>query len=76
MAFSEALGAAMKIKGLRAVNIASDLADEPYLSRLLKGKVKEPTWQRALAIIEALGMTPDEFRELELKLEAENKKQY
>ena len=51
MAFTEALKAVMKAKNLRAVDIASDEVTSPYLSRLLNGKVKEPTWQKALVII-------------------------
>lgn len=46
MAFTEALKAVMKAKNLRAVDIASDEVTSPYLSRLLNGKVKEPTWQK------------------------------
>ena len=65
MAFTEALKAAMKMKNLRPVDIASAEVKAPYLSRLLNGKVKDPTWQKALAIIDALGMNPDEFYELE-----------
>ena len=47
MAFTEALKAVMKAKNLRAVDIASDEVTSPYLSRLLNGKVKEPTWQKS-----------------------------
>lgn len=65
MAFTEALKAVMKAKNLRAVDIASDEVTSPYLSRLLNGKVKEPTWQKALAIIKSLDMTVDDFCELE-----------
>ena len=65
MAFTETLKAVMKAKNLRAVDIASDEVTSPYLSRLLKGKVKEPTWQKALVIIKSLDMTVDDFCELE-----------
>ena len=65
MAFTEALKAVMKAKNLRAVDIASDEVTSPYLSRLLNGKVKEPTWQKALVIIKSLDMTVDDFCELE-----------
>ena len=65
MAFTEALKAVMKAKNLRAVDIASDEVTSPYLSRLLNGKVKEPTWQKAMVIIKSLDMTVDDFCELE-----------
>ena len=65
MAFTETLKTVMKAKNLRAVDIASDEVTSPYLSRLLNGKVKEPTWQKALVIIKSLDMTVDDFCELE-----------
>ena len=65
MAFTETLKAVMKAKNLRAVDIASDEVTSPYLSRLLNGKVKEPTWQKALVIIKSIDMTVDDFCELE-----------
>ena len=65
MAFTETLKAVMKANNLRAVDIASDEVTSPYLSRLLNGKVKEPTWQKALVIIKSLDMTVDDFCELE-----------
>ena len=68
MAFTEALKAVMKAKNLRAVDIASDEVTSPYLSRLLNGKVKEPTWQKALVIIKSLDMSVDDFCELEERI--------
>ena len=68
MAFTEALKAVMKAKNLRAMDIASDEVTSPYLSRLLNGKVKEPTWQKALVIIKSLDMTVDDFCELEERI--------
>lgn len=68
MAFTETLKAAMKAKNLRAVDIASDEVTSPYLSRLLNGKVKEPTWQKALVIIKSLDMTVNDFCELEERI--------
>lgn len=72
MAFTETLKAVMDAKNLRSVDITSDEITAPYLSRLLKGKVKEPTWQKALVIINSLGMTVDEFCDLEAKLNAKH----
>ena len=68
MAFTETLKAVMKAKNLRAVDIASDEVTSPYLSRLLNGKVKEPTWQKALVIIKSLDMTVDDFCKLEERI--------
>lgn len=72
MAFTETLKAVMDAKNLRSADITSDEITAPYLSRLLKGKVKEPTWQKALAIINSLDMTVDEFCDLEAKLNAKH----
>lgn len=72
MAFTETLKAVMNAKNLRSVDITSDEITAPYLSRLLKGKVKEPTWQKALVIINSLDMTVDEFCDLEAKLNAKH----
>lgn len=72
MAFTETLKAVMDAKNLRSVDITSNEITAPYLSRLLKGKVKEPTWQKALVIINSLDMTVDEFCDLEAKLNAKH----
>lgn len=72
MAFTETLKAVMDAKNLRSVDITSDEITAPYLSHLLKGKVKEPTWQKALVIINSLDMTVDEFCDLEAKLNAKH----
>lgn len=72
MAFTETLKAVMDAKNLRSVDITSDEITAPYLSRLLRGKVKEPTWQKALVIINSLDMTVDEFCDLEAKLNAKH----
>jgi transcriptional regulator with XRE-family HTH domain len=37
----------------------------PYISRLLNGKIKEPTWEKACAIVDAFGLTVDEFRQIQ-----------
>ena len=70
MTFAKALELAMVARGLKAVDIAerSGVAAS-YLSKLATGRVKEPTWQKALAIIDALEMTPDEFKELQESME-------
>ena len=65
MSFREALNAALELKGLKPADIASDTVNASYISKLQTGRVKDPTWQKALVIIHALGMNPDEFSELE-----------
>ena len=66
MTFAEALEIAMEERGLKAVDVAERSGiSASYLSKLATGRVKEPTWQKACAIIDALGMTPDEFRRLQ-----------
>lgn len=42
--------------------------NEPYISRLLNGKIKEPSWEKACAIVDAFGLTVDEFRSLQLSI--------
>lgn len=37
-----------------------------YISKLLNGRVKEPTWSKACALIDAMGMTANEFRDIQL----------
>lgn len=65
MTFAEAMKVAMDRKGLKAVDIAERSGvDASYLSKLATGRVKEPTWSKACAIIDGLGMTPVEFRAL------------
>lgn len=49
---------------------AKDLVEKsgvnaPYISKLLNGKIKEPTWAKACAIIDTLGLSVDEFRNLQ-----------
>ena len=66
MTFAEALEHVMAMRGLKAVDIAekSGIAAS-YLSKLATGRVKEPTWQKACAIIDALEMSVDEFRRIQ-----------
>lgn len=66
MTFAEALEHVMAMRGLKAADVAekSGIAAS-YLSKLATGRVKEPTWQKACAIIDALGMSIDEFRRIQ-----------
>ena len=65
MTFAEAMQVVMDRKGLKAVDVSerSGVAAS-YLSKLATGRVKEPTWSKACAILDGLGMEPAEFRAL------------
>ena len=66
MKFYEALEIAMKQRGLRAVDVAERAGmHQSYFSKLKSGHQKSVDWEKALAIIEALDMTPNEFYELQ-----------
>ncbi len=66
MTFYEALCVAMKRKGLRAVDVAERTGmHQSYFSKLKSGHQKSVDWEKALLIIEALGMTPNEFYEIQ-----------
>lgn len=67
MTFYEALEIAMSAKGLRPVDVAERAGlHQSYLSKLKSGHQKSVDWEKALVIIDALGMTPDEFREIQV----------
>lgn len=68
MAFVKALRVALDSKGMKPADIASDTTTPQYLSKLMNERVKDPTWEKACAIISALDMDPNSFRELELSL--------
>jgi transcriptional regulator with XRE-family HTH domain len=72
MTFYEALDIAMREKGLRAVDIAERTGmHQSYISKLKSGHQKSVDWEKALVIIAALGMTPNEFYELQKSDEAD-----
>lgn len=62
MSFQELLIAAMNVRDMRPSQL-SELTGFPpsYFAKLKSGYVKDPTWERALVIINALDMTPAEF---------------
>ncbi len=61
--FFETMERCMRDRGLRYIDLAERTGFHPaYFSKLKNGQAKDVTWARALAIIDALGMTPDEFR--------------
>lgn len=62
MTFYEALDRCMKARGMRYVELSRRTGLYPaYFSKLKRGQAKDVTWEKGLAIIDALGMTPDEF---------------
>ncbi|MBQ9002172.1 MAG: helix-turn-helix transcriptional regulator [Eggerthellaceae bacterium] len=66
MRFYEAFEIALKEKGLKAADICSATGiHSSYFSKLKSGHTKDVTWEKALLIINALGMTPDEFYALQ-----------
>lgn len=62
MTFYEALVIAMNEKSMRPSDICAKTGlNDAYFSKLKSGHMKSVTWEKALAIIAALDMTPDEF---------------
>lgn len=67
MTFYEAFEIALDRKGMKAADICVKTGiHSSYFSKLKSGHMKDPTWEKALAIINALGMTPDEFYALQM----------
>ena len=67
MTFYETLELAMKKKGMTASELCAKAGlYQSYLSKLKSGRTKDVTWEKALAIIAALNMTPDEFHMLQV----------
>ena len=68
MSFYENLCAAMKLKGVSAAELSRRTGlYQSYFSKLKRGDSSDVTWERALLIIDALGMTPSEFAALEVE---------
>ncbi len=66
MTFYETLEIALKEKDMKAADIcAATGIHSSYFSKLKSGHTKDVTWEKAVLIIGALGMTPDEFYELQ-----------
>lgn len=66
MTFGEALGIALERQEMKAAELSERSGvSASYISKLFSGRVKEPTWSKANAIIDALGITPSEFRKIQ-----------
>ena len=63
MTFYETLDTFMKEKNMSAAELCEKAGIyESYVSRLKNGKIKDATWDKALAIFDALEISPSEFR--------------
>ena len=71
MSFAYTMKKMMEEKGMKARDLVSETVTPQYLSKLINGKVKDPTWDKACAIVDSLGMTVDEFHRVEESLEQE-----
>ena len=69
MSFGKTLKRVMDERGLKSVDLADEMVSGQYISKLMNDRVKSPTWDKALNIIEKLGMTPSEFRSIEIEIE-------
>ena len=66
MTFYETLELVMNEKGMTAAEICERAGMHPsYISKLKSGHMKSPTWENAIAIIDALGMTLGEFAKIQ-----------
>lgn len=68
MTFGEALKKAMNVKNMNAkeLSVASGVT-ESYISKLLHGRFKDPTFTKDCAIINGLGFSLDEFAGIQFK---------
>lgn len=62
MTFGEALTVAMQERNTNAnrVSVSSGVS-RSYISKLISGKITDPTWIKACALISALNMQPSDF---------------
>ena len=66
MTFYETLSLAMSKKGMTAAELSVKTGiHASYFSKLKSGHTKDVTWEKAVKIIAALDMTPDEFANLQ-----------
>lgn len=70
--FYETMKRVMDERGIKPADLCERTGLYPsFFSKLKSGHTKDVTWDRALLIIDALGMTPDEFRDIQLGRQAE-----
>lgn len=69
-AFKTAMRVIMANKGLRQVDVADASGEsKSYINSILSGYIKSVPFDRACRIIDALGVTLDEFHEIERQFE-------
>ena len=62
MTFYETLEAILRERGMSAADLCEKAGiHQSYVSKLKSGHTKDVTWEKALTIIAALDMSPDEF---------------
>lgn len=61
----------MAERGLKSVDLADEVITVQYVSKLVTGRTKSPTWDKAVYIIEKLGMTPSESRSIEIEYDSQ-----
>lgn len=74
MSFGKTLKMVMDERGLKAVDLADEMITVQYISKLVHGRTKSPTWEKAVHIAKRLGMTPSEFRALEIEYDSRESK--
>lgn len=70
MSFGKTLKLVMAERGLKAADLADETITVQYISKLINGRTKSPTWEKAVHITENLGMTPSEFRRIEIEYDS------
>ena len=71
MSFGKTLKRVVAERGLKSVDLADEVITVQYVSKLVTGRTKSPTWDKAVYIIEKLGMTPSEFRSIEIEYDSQ-----
>lgn len=74
MSFGKTLKRVMAERGLKSVDLADEVITVQYVSKLVTGRTKSPTWEKAVHIAENLGMTPSEFRAVEIEYDSQESK--
>lgn len=65
MTFYEILSHVLDEKGMTPAELSAKTGiNQSYFSKLKSGHTKDVTWEKALTIIAALDMTPNEFSEV------------
>ena len=66
MSFYRTLAHVLDEKGMTPAELSTKTGiGQSYFSKLKSGHTKDVTWEKALVIIAALDMTPDDFKHIE-----------